>query len=77
MSSVTMTCSLITSIWTDKLLTEVLTKLNVKSLFVIVDDEVVDVYQIAIAASADGFKNRVIDAFLMYINNNTQIEDVN
>lgn len=77
MSSVTMTCSLITSVWTDKLLTEVLTKLNVKSLFVIVDDEVVDVYQIAIAASADGFKNRVIDAFLMYINNNTQIEDVN
>lgn len=71
MSSVTMTCSLITSVWTDKLLTEVLTKLNVKSLFVIVDDEVVDVYQIAIAASADGFKNRVIDAFLMYINNNT------
>lgn len=77
MSSVTMTCSLITSVWTDKLLTEVLTKLNVKSLFVIVDDEVVDVYQIAIAASADGLKNRVIDAFLMYINNNTQIEDVN
>lgn len=77
MSSVAMTCSLITSVWTDKLLTEVLTKLNVKSLFVIVDDEVVDVYQIAIAASADGFKNRVIDAFLMYINNNTQIEDVN
>lgn len=77
MSSVTMTCSLITSVWTDKLLTEVLTKLNVKSLFVIVDDEVVDVYEIAIAASADGFKNRVIDAFLMYINNNTQIEDVN
>lgn len=77
MSSVTMTCSLITSVWTDKLLTEVLTKLNVKSLFVIVDDEVVDVYQIAIAASADGYKNRVIDAFLMYINNNTQIEDVN
>lgn len=77
MSSVTMTCSLITSVWTDKLLTEVLTKLNVKSLFVIVDDEVVDVYQIAIAASADGFKNRVIDAFLMYIDNNMQIEDVN
>ena len=77
MSSVTMTCSLITSVWTDKLLTEVLTKLNVKSLFVIVYDEVVDVYQIAIAASADGFKNRVIDAFLMYINNNTQIEDIN
>ena len=77
MSSVTMTCSLITSVWTYKLLTEVLTKLNVKSLFVIVGDEVVDGYPIAIAASADGFKNRVIDAFLMYINNNTQIEDVN
>lgn len=45
--------------------------------FVIVGDEVVDVYQTPIAAGADGFENHVIDAFLTYFNSKTQIKNVN